>query len=73
MILLVFSALVLAPSAPAPADTKQCDAKPFTLKKPVQTAAANPAPAPKPPKPAPKPKPKPIVIGCKQTDAKPVR
>jgi hypothetical protein len=70
MILLVFSALALAPNASPAADTKQCDAKPFTLKKPVQTAAATPAPAPRP---APKPKPKPIVIGCKQPDAKPVR
>jgi hypothetical protein len=70
MIVLVFSALALAPSTSPAADTKQCDAKPFTLKKPVQTAAATPAP---PPKPAPKPKPKPVVIGCKQTDAKPPR
>jgi hypothetical protein len=68
-ILLLFSALALSASAPASPDTKQCDAKPFTLKKPVQTAAATPAPVP--PKPAPKPKPKKIVIGCKQPPAKP--
>ena len=69
MILLVFSALAFAPNASPAAETKQCDAKPFTLKKPVLTAAT-PATAPRP---APKPKPKPIVIGCKQPDAKPVR
>lgn len=65
MILLLFSALTLTPSTPAAADTKQCDAKPFTLKKPTQTASAAPAP-----KAAPKPKAKPIVIGCSHPDAK---
>jgi hypothetical protein len=67
MIGLFLSALALAPSTAAPSST-QCDAKPFTLKKPVQTAAATPPPAPKP---APKPKPQPkIAIGCKQPAAK---
>ena len=67
-ILLVLSALALAANAPTTADPTRCDAKPFTLKKPVQTATATPPPAPKP---APKPKPKSLVIGCKQPASKP--
>jgi hypothetical protein len=72
--LLLLSLLVLG--TPATTGKGQCDAKPFTLKKPAQTktAAASAEPktvqaSPSKPKPAAKPAPK-VAIGCKQPASK---